>query len=814
MRAKLGLLAAQAVAFGLVCAFLLVPASALFLDRYGSRNLPYVYLVVAVAGLAVSAAMRRAQARVSLATLATWVLLVLLAVLTAAWLIIVIGGGLWVTFPLVVLFWLSIPIGFVLIGAQGGRLLDVRQMKAHFPAVLAGFPAGFGFGGLVAAWLVGIIGGPEHLLAFDVGAAALWVVLLRVTALQFRGQLDTRPAPSALPPPATGASVVAVLRRDRLVQAIFGYQFLSAAVTLLLDFMVWERAAARYSDPTELARFQGLLTLAVDALSLAFVALLAGPLLSRFGLGAGLVANPGGVLVVLGLGLLFGVVEGRASLVFFLFVCAAQVVDLTLTDGMTRTSVNASYQALAPDARLRAQTSVEGAGIALALGFVGALLLLLRALGLGVLVVGVIVVVMTVAWLVLSRWSIREYGTSLRAQFARRAWDPQQLVVADDASQAAVERLLSSPDPRDIRVAVAAVAGSGPHAVAQLAPMLTDPVPAVRIAAAAALVGTPGDQGDRALELWKDAACSGDDNLVAAAVDAAARAPNEQFLADLLDLAAHPVEPAGLVDALEAHADYLTSVLDLVAVPRLARERLIRAVGVAGSPAARAALVAALRDADPDIRAAAARALGNIAVLEPGEVGDLLESEAERAARALAVMAELPDDVDGLTPLRRALRDELADTAAQSAALVGLAVGARAAARAVHALRGHDPAQRALALEMIETSLDRRSARLALALFDPALDDGDRRDRLSAYAPEPADAPSWLSDLVHDNGRRWQQPWSRICALYAAPAALGPHCATFVGPWVHDADPLVVETADWALDRCGTTADRTSATDA
>ena len=402
MRAKLGLLAAQAVAFGLVCAFLLVPASALFLDRYGSRNLPYVYLVVAVAGLAVSAAMRRAQARVSLATLATWVLLVLLAVLTAAWLIIVIGGGLWVTFPLVVLFWLSIPIGFVLIGAQGGRLLDVRQMKAHFPAVVAGFPAGFGFGGLVAAWLVGIIGGPEHLLAFDVGAAALWVVLLRVTALQFRGQLDTRPAPSALPPPATGASVVAVLRRDRLVQAIFGYQFLSAAVTVLLDFMVWERAAARYSDPTELARFQGLLTLAVDALSLAFVALLAGRLLSRFGLGAGLVANPGGVLVVVGLGLLFGVVEGPASLVFFLFVCAAQVVDLMLTDGMTRTSVNASYQALAPDARLRAQTSVEGAGIALALGFVGALLLLLRALGLGVLVVGVIVVVMTVAWLVLS----------------------------------------------------------------------------------------------------------------------------------------------------------------------------------------------------------------------------------------------------------------------------------------------------------------------------------------------------------------------------------------------------------------------------
>ena len=45
------------------------------------------------------------------------------------------------------------------------------------------------------------------------------------------------------------------------------YQLLSAAVTQLLDYMVWERAAARFPDPSALAQFQGLFGAVINFLS-------------------------------------------------------------------------------------------------------------------------------------------------------------------------------------------------------------------------------------------------------------------------------------------------------------------------------------------------------------------------------------------------------------------------------------------------------------------------------------------------------------------------------------------------------------------
>ena len=70
MRTRVLLLAGQTVALGLMMAFLVVPVSALFLDEYGPGALPYVYLMVALAGVAVSSLMSRAERRLSLAGLA------------------------------------------------------------------------------------------------------------------------------------------------------------------------------------------------------------------------------------------------------------------------------------------------------------------------------------------------------------------------------------------------------------------------------------------------------------------------------------------------------------------------------------------------------------------------------------------------------------------------------------------------------------------------------------------------------------------------------------------------------------------------
>lgn len=424
MRSRLALLAGQTFALGLMVAFLVVPASALFLGRYGAAALPYAYLAVAAAGVAISTLMRRAQERVSLARLATGVLAIYITIVAAAWLVLWLADGGWATFPLLVLFPMIIPIGFVLIGAQAGRLLDVQQMKARLPRVIAGFSVGFGGGGLLAAVLVGPLGGAVHLLAIDAGVGVALLALMADTARRFPAEL--RAAPAASNRTAAERPRLATLLGNRLVLAVFAYQVLSAGVSQLLDFMVWERAAERYPDADDIARFQGLFGAVINIVAIVFVALVAGRLLKRWGVGLGLAANPLVVAVAVAVGSLVGFGAGAATTAFFFLVCSQQVLDIALTDGMTRTSINATYQALPAHQQLPAQTGVEAAGVPLALGVVGAFLLVHQGLDLDVRVVQIVTLVLAIVWTVLALAAYRAYGAGLRQLVGTPPWTPVQ----------------------------------------------------------------------------------------------------------------------------------------------------------------------------------------------------------------------------------------------------------------------------------------------------------------------------------------------------------------------------------------------------
>ena len=70
-RGVVGLLTAQALAFGVTLALLIIPANALFLDAYGSEWLPATYIAIAVVGTAASALIARAARRTRLVRVAT-----------------------------------------------------------------------------------------------------------------------------------------------------------------------------------------------------------------------------------------------------------------------------------------------------------------------------------------------------------------------------------------------------------------------------------------------------------------------------------------------------------------------------------------------------------------------------------------------------------------------------------------------------------------------------------------------------------------------------------------------------------------------
>ena len=105
----------------------------------------------------------RAARRTRLARVAAASLGALAALFLASWLILV-GGGVWVSAVLLVLFPIALQLGFVFIGGQAGRLLDVRLMKELFPRVVSGFAVGFLVGGLLGIPLLALLGSTGHLL--------------------------------------------------------------------------------------------------------------------------------------------------------------------------------------------------------------------------------------------------------------------------------------------------------------------------------------------------------------------------------------------------------------------------------------------------------------------------------------------------------------------------------------------------------------------------------------------------------------------------------------------------------------------------
>ena len=147
---------------------------------------------------------------------------------------------------LLVLFPIALQLGFVFIGGQAGRLLDVRQMKELFPRVVSGFAVGFLVGGLLGIPLLALLGSTEHLLLATTVAQVAFLALLLETERRFPEvrAASTEDAPAVERPP------LRTLFASGVVLLLLLYQVLSAMGSWVVDFLLFDRAAAQYSETT------------------------------------------------------------------------------------------------------------------------------------------------------------------------------------------------------------------------------------------------------------------------------------------------------------------------------------------------------------------------------------------------------------------------------------------------------------------------------------------------------------------------------------------------------------------------------------
>jgi hypothetical protein len=762
-RGVVGLLIAQAFAFGVTLALLLVPANALFLDAYGSKWLPVTYIATAVAGGVAAALIARAARRTRLFRVAAAVLGAFAALFAASWGILEAGGD-WVSGVLLVAFSLLIQIGFVFIGGQAGRLLDVRQMKALFPRVVSGFAVGFLAGGLIQIPLLALLGSTENLFLATTAAQLTFLGLLLYTERRFPEVTTERPAgaPAARPPLRTLFT--------GLLALLLGYQVLSAMGSQVVDFLLFDRAAARYSG-SDLTRFLSLYTGLLNLVDIVFLAVFAGPLMRRFGLRLGLTLNPATVAAILAAMAVVGAGAGVASFGLFALAGLLRIADLTTTDATTRTSINAAYQVVEPEERLAVQTVVEGFGVPVAIGVTGVLLLLLQALDLGVGAVIGFGLALSVLWTVVAVGVYGAYRHALGEAMRRRP-----LLGADLDDEPAVHALLRSEDARDVRLGLDLLAGfDAPEA--ELRRLADGSDPEVRSRALAALTALGDARAAAAAPaLARDLAGSSDveDRRAATAIVA-----DRDVLAALLD----DPEPAVRLAALDAvtpadepeivervvqaageartagRAAAAIARLGDAAIPSLAtalanadgrrRLRLVRAA------AAHPEIVApALRDPDRSIVLAALDACESVA---PAILDAVFADAATLAAHAVAARESLAEEEDGA--LIRALDDELELARRLMVAVLAHRHGERVRA-AVRVVDHGDGARRALAIEALDVVLSRAEAAVAIPVVC---------HRTAAGGPAPRSREQWVADIATDPDGVWRSPWLAATANLRVP---------------------------------------------
>ncbi|HKY16055.1 MAG TPA: hypothetical protein VJM33_14105 [Microthrixaceae bacterium] len=658
-RRRLVLLASQAFALGLTVSWMAVSATSLFLEEYGSGALPVTYIGAAVAGAAATALMSRTLRTRPLSTVAVRTLTLFALVLVAAWVLLRAWEATWVSFALLVLFPIVVPVGFVFIVGQAGMLLDVRTLKSSYPRVIAGFAFGVFVGGMIGPVLLAALDTADLLLTAAVAVATL-TGLVAATRRTFPVELSVI---SHEADPAERPTLRSLLS-NRFVVLIITFQMLSALESQWLEFLVNDRASQRYTQTSDLATFLSRFFALAYGLDIVFLVLLAGLLLRRFGLRYGLTGNPAVVFTLVVAMIVATLVSGSGATVVFLLVVASRAFDLTLADGAARASLSAAYQAVPSRERTAAQAVVEGLGVPVAIGFSGVILLVLRAtVGTRGLALPVVTSVVVLVWGIVALLVFRGYRVSLLANLRHRVLDPSELTLDETSGLELIDRLLDSDDDHDVRLGLDALAASEhPEHVERLVRLATEARPEPRAEALERLV--PLEPATA-----REVAILGLDHPSGAVRVASVRT---------LAAVGGPAD-VGAVTALTGDLDDEVQIAAFSALARIG--------GRAAGDSISAQIAGLARDPEPGHRILAARILGEcqaVAAVDRGPLPGLLDDADTEVVKA-ALAATGHDDVEVLDRLIRALEEPRTAGAAVEALVRG---GQEAIEKCDEGLRG------------------------------------------------------------------------------------------------------------------------------
>lgn len=659
---SLALLFLQSFLAGLCFVYFETAASALFLSVFEVEMLPWAY--VASAGLATGLGVLHARGERRLPPVRLLQVALALAVASVLgfaaayplapprWLAAALMAWkevLWMLFTLV--FW-----------GLAGCVFNVRQGKRLFPIAASGALLSGLLGGLTVAAVVQL-GGMGGLAA----AAALAALLTLATGLWLTRRFADRLELAAGEDESGEAEPLMAMLRRPYLRLFFAIGAVSVIAFYVLDYAFYATVDAARPDGTQLATFFGSFYALVNLTNLLVSGLLAGRLISRFGVGLLLCAVPLVIAAGAAAASASVLVAGPALLAFWLVV-ATKLADEVLREAFDEPVSRVLYQPLPGRLRLSVQAKRESLLEPCVGGLCALVLLAASALTeLAPLALLVATLVACLLWLALAERMRGAYAAALESAVGRRRLQREETLPADAGTLAVLVRCTASPEPEEALYALHWLEQVGAPGLDEcLLSALAHPADAVRLFAAERIEASVAPGAEAALRarlpLESDPRVRGR-LLRSLAVLAESELPGE-VVAGLDD--PHPAVRRGATVGL-LRSGRIDGVLragerlhrDLAAVDPAERALAAEALGEVGVPGLHPTLRPLLHDPSPDVRRAALRAAGRLA--HARLVRPMLAALADPEVREASSAALLAIGEAALPPMAEALRDPATD---------------------------------------------------------------------------------------------------------------------------------------------------------
>ncbi|SHG24404.1 ATP/ADP translocase [Fodinibius roseus] len=430
----------------LVTLYLLKPVrDSLFLVELGSRQLPLVFMLTALAVIPISMAYSRFSNNVSLGWVINGVTLFLTANLVIIWWLVRADSPV-----LYYLLYIWVSIYSILITSQfwllSNALFTPIQAKRIFGLLSLAAIAGAMAGGEITGVLIDQLGvDPRNLLL--IGAAILFSTIFLVWAIRAEAHrsagtaesIESQPEPEN---PGYGKLLFNDIITSRHLMLIMGIIALSVISTTIIDYQFKTIASAVYVTDNSLTTFMGRFYGRVSVIALLLQLFLSSTFIERRGVGGAVTILPSILLL------------GSAGLFIWTGLAAAVLVrgaDQSLKHSLDRTGRELLFVPVEMKLKKRTKVFIDLFVDNGAQGFAGLLLLLLTfQLTLTVQQLSLVVIGLLVCWIILALWVQRSYVNEFRESVEKQVNDNHAETRSDDKKISKSE-LLRNLQSRDVR---------------------------------------------------------------------------------------------------------------------------------------------------------------------------------------------------------------------------------------------------------------------------------------------------------------------------------------------------------------------------